>query len=217
MNATEHITAETFDELIEFGSQADRKAELIESKSYFFRQTGEVFEDDKQFETRMLAFLNWYLLDRRSDGCGRTPAQELYCAYVQRGVSEKARRLRGYTETVHSLFQVKKISGNRLNLADVFTEDGFWVTERRQIRGIETGDVVEARLIPQEAQWFLSKAICFHPHKAVPLILRKAKTVAKETALSSKTAFVFECAKRSLKADRYRQISVEKIYDFSLK
>jgi hypothetical protein len=54
------------DQLIAFGSQEPRKADLLEAKAEYFRLTGEVFEDDKIFELRMASFLDYYLYDRVS-------------------------------------------------------------------------------------------------------------------------------------------------------
>ena len=71
------------DQLIAYGSEEPRKADLLEAKGEYFRLTGEVFEDDKIFELRMASFLDYYLYDRVSPLTGKTPAAELY---EQRGI-----------------------------------------------------------------------------------------------------------------------------------
>ena len=65
------------DQLIEFASTEERKPELLAAKAEYFQRTGEVFEDDKQFEMRMASFLDYYLLDRKLPESGQTPAEEL--------------------------------------------------------------------------------------------------------------------------------------------
>ena len=65
-----------FEQLISFGSSEPRKPDLLVAKAEYFALTGEIFEDDKQFESRMASFLDYYLCDRRSPLTGRSPAQE---------------------------------------------------------------------------------------------------------------------------------------------
>src|SRR5438445_255566 len=48
--------------------------DIVQAKQeYFTRTGGEVHEDDRCFESRLQAFFNWYLFDRKHDGV--TPAQ----------------------------------------------------------------------------------------------------------------------------------------------
>jgi hypothetical protein len=76
------------------------------------------------------------------------------------------------------------------------------------------GDVLECRLIPYAGRLYFSSAWCFHPHEAAPLIRAEARRRAAQSP-GSELELLQDCARRSLKVDRYRQIAVEKIYDFS--
>ena len=62
------------DQLIAFASTEERKPDLLTAKAEYFQRTGEVFEDDKQFEMRMASFLDYYLFDRKRPESGQTPA-----------------------------------------------------------------------------------------------------------------------------------------------
>ena len=43
--------------------------DIVQAKQEYFEKTGgEVHEDDRCFESRMQAFFNWYLLDRKQGG-----------------------------------------------------------------------------------------------------------------------------------------------------
>ena len=63
------------DQLIAFASHEERKPDLLAAKAEYFQRTGEVFEDDKQFEMRMASFLDHYLFD--IPRTGREEAEKL--------------------------------------------------------------------------------------------------------------------------------------------
>jgi hypothetical protein len=203
------------DELIAFGSQEERKPDLLAAKAEYLRLTGEVFEDDQLFELRMASFLDYYLYDRVSPVSGRTPAAELYELRLRSAPPEEANAFRCFTETVHGLFEVRKLGKGLVRLRELHSGKDFDVTERRHMVGLETGDVLEARLIPFAGHLLFSSAFCFHPRVVVKAIKAEAKRRKKKEPERSPTEMVWECARRAVKAERYKQISVERIYDFS--
>ncbi|HET9452448.1 MAG TPA: hypothetical protein VFO83_16280 [Aggregicoccus sp.] len=203
------------DQLIAFASAEPRKADLIAAKAEYIRATGEVFEDDKMFETRMASFLDYYLFDRPSPLNGLTPAAELY--RERQGVAappEEVNAFRSFTETVHGLFEVRKIGKGMVRLRELFSGKDFDVTERRTTAGLEAGDILEARLIPFGGHLLFSAAFCFHPRVAAKSIKAEIKRRKKKQPERAPRELTWECARRALNLERYKQIAVEKIYDF---
>lgn len=201
------------DELVAFATPDSRKDELVTARKEFFEITGEIFEDDKQFEARMSSLLEYFLFDRPREA-GLTPAAELYGQVLKEGPPDRAAGFRAFTETVHGLFEVRKLGKGWVMLRELFTGLDFEVTERRQLAGLTKGDVLEARLIPFGGHFWFSAAFCWHPRNAVPSILKEVKR-RKKKGLAQPADFLADCARRSLKADRYRNIAIEKIYDFA--
>jgi hypothetical protein len=68
-------------------------------------------------------------------------------------------------------------------------------------------------LIPLQGYLLFSGAFCYHPKLASKLIRQEVKR-RKNGTEADPHAFAWECAKRALQADRYRQIAAEKIYNF---
>lgn len=202
------------DQLIAYGSEEPRKPDLIAAKAEYARLTGEVYEDDKCFEMRMASFLEFYLMDRVAPGSGKTPAQELYEVQLGQGVPEKAGAFRSFTETLHGLFEVRKLRKDVVRLRELYSGKDHDVTERRQMVGLEKGDVLEARLIPFGGLLLFSNAFCYHPREAVKSILKEVKRRKKKEPSRPQNELIWECAKMALKTERYRQIAVERIYDF---
>lgn len=201
------------DQLIAFGSEEPRKPDLLAARAEYNRLTGEVYEDDKSFEMRMASFLEFYLMDRAAPS-GKTPAQELYLSHASQGPSDVANAFRSFTETIHGLFEVKKLRKDVVRLRELYSGKDYDVTERRQLAGLDKGDILEARLIPYSGLLLFSPAFCYHPREAAKLILKEVKRRRKKEPSRSPKELVWECAKMALKTDRYRQIAVERIYDF---
>lgn len=202
------------DELIVFASTEARKPELLKAKAEFFQLTGEVFEDDKSFEMRMACFLDFYLFDRINPTTSKTPAKEFFDLGAGTPDPERDSVLRAFTETVHGLFEVRKLAKGLVRLRELFSDKDYDVTERRSIVGLQKGDILEARLIPFGGLLIFSAAFCYHPREATKIIKKEVKRRRKKEPERPPLDLTFEAAKRAIKADRYRQIAVEKIYDF---
>jgi len=202
------------DQLIAFASTEERKPDLLAAKAEYFQRTGEVFEDDKQFEMRMASFLDYYLFDRKRPESTRTPAEEFLDERAASVDAGEVSAFRSFTETVHGLFEVRKIKPGTVRLRELFGGKEFDVSERRQTVGLEKGDILEARLIPFDGSLVFSSAFCFHPREATKAIKKEVKRRKKVMPDAPTVQLTWEAAKRALKSDRYRQIAVDKIYDF---
>ncbi len=204
------------DELIAFAGAEPKKAELLAAKAEYFRLTGEVFEDDHLFEQRMASFLDYYLFDRRN-AQGKTPAEELLEQRNASAAPEAVSAYQSFTATVHGLFEVRKLGKGSVRLRELHTGKDYDVTERRHVAGLEKGDILEARLIPFSGHLLFSGAFCCHPKVAAPAIRKEMKRRKKEEPEKSAKDLAWDCARMALKVDRYRQLPVDKIYDFQNK
>ncbi len=211
MSNTPHASMEA---LIVWATPDAQKADLIVARAQHLAMTGEVFEDDKQVVQRMATFLEWYACDRVAPWLTMTPARARYLHALHHEDAAAAAAYRALTETVHSLFEVIALAPQHVEVRDVLTDVTSQVVERRQLVGLKRGDVIEARLIPHHDGYHFSPTWCFHPHEAAAAIRLEARRLRSHEVARSSAQLVADCAQRSLKADRYRQIAVERIYDF---
>lgn len=201
------------EQLTAWGTSEDRRPDLVEARAAYFHATGEVFEDDKQFEPRMASFLDHYLFDRPTPGVGLTPAQSWFQLKLAAS-PEEAAPFRCFTETLHGMFEVRKVGEGWVRLRELILDRDHDVTERRQLVGLARGDVMEARLVPFEGNLWFSGGFLFHNKLAIPAILREAKRWRKREAGRDPREFTWECARRATKVERYRKVPVEKLFDF---
>lgn len=202
-----------FDGLVQWAMTPERQADVVAARAEFSALAGEVFEEDRQLELRLASFLEFYLCDRVAPWAGLTPARARYLEALGTEGPTQARAWRAFCETWHGLFEVKALEEGRVTLVALSSRSEVAVSERRAMHGLTVGDVLEARLIPFAGGLAFSSAWVWHPHEAAPLI--KAEAERRRQAGRSERELLFDCARRSLKADRYRQIAIEKIYEFA--
>lgn len=194
--------------------------ELVKGKEEYFAQTGgEVHEDDRCYEGRMQAFFNWFLFDRKAEG-GATP--------VERYLREKGAELPGKdkdvllgcTQSRLSLYEYRGRRGffsrpraGQVRVRDALTGEDFDVTERRQMHGLEIGDLFEARLVPLERNFHFSTSFTYHPREVAALIRREIKRRKKQGAVDAR-ALSFELERMALQHERFRNVSIHAIYNF---
>jgi hypothetical protein len=205
----------TFDALVQWAMTPEHQADVVAARAEYSQLAGDVFEEDRQLELRLAGFLEYYLCDRVAPWAAQTPARARYLEALQHESPERASAWRAFTETWHGLFQVKALSQGVVRVVALSARSEVEVSERRAMHGLSVGDVLEARLVPFGGALAFSTAWVWHPHEAAPLIV--AESERRRLGGLPERALVFDCARRSLKADRYRQIAIERIYDFSTK
>jgi hypothetical protein len=194
--------------------------DIIAARREYFAATGEVFEDDSCFESRMQGFFNWYLFDRPY---GTPPL-----TFAQRYLLEEGAHLSGvdkavflgFTKSRHSLYEIKrvgvgliKVREDQVKVKDAFSGEEFLVTERRKLPGLEKGDLLEARLMPVNDAMHFSTAFTWHPKPIHPLIWKEIKRRKKAGTLEPRN-FCWELSRMALNLERFKNISPSVIYSF---
>jgi len=193
--------------------------DIVDAKKEYFGGTGgEVHEDDRCFEQRTQAFFNWYLLDRQKDGS--SPVQRFL---REQGATLEARDkdvIMGLTQSRLGLYEYRGRRGflrppkqGQVRVRDVITGNDFNVTERRQMHGLEVGDLFEARLVPLGGTYHFSSSFTYHPREMRRAILREVKRRKKKGQVAVRD-LLWELERMQLQSERFRNVSIENIYDF---
>ena len=193
---------------------------MVQGKEEYFAQTGgEVHEDDRCYEQRMQAFFNWFLFDRKLDD-GATPIER----YLRERGAEMPGKdkdvLLGCTQSRLSLYEYRGTRGifsrpraGQVRVRDAATGDDFDVSERRQMHGLEIGDLFEARLVPIDRTFQFSTSFTYHPREMTREIRREIKRRKKLGAVDAR-ALCWELERMALQQERFRNVSITAIYNF---
>jgi hypothetical protein len=207
------------EKLLAWATADARKEEVLAARRAHFERYGEPHEEDKSFEARMNGMLDYYLYDFRPPGSSETTIEQFMRDQGPNLTTEELALYRVLGKNIHGLFEVRRLRpGEQVRVRDVFTGGEYDVTERRQIVGLEKGDLLEARLLPYEGKLFFSGAFLYHPQEVRKAILAEVKRLRKEAAKQGRDAdvkaFVALLSRMAFKLERYRNVKVESLYDF---
>jgi len=204
--------------LLSWATAAPREEHLLAARQGHFERFGEPHEEDRSYEARLNAMLDHYVYDFRPPGVDGTAIERFLAEVGPSLPPEELAAFQALTANVHGLFEVRRIRDGQIRLRDAFTGRDHDVTERRPTAGLEKGDLLEARLLPFEGELFFSGAFLYHPREARKLMLaevKRLKKVAGKGGTPDARAFLAQLARMAMKLERYRNVRLEAIYDFS--
>ncbi len=204
--------------LMSWATAEPRKEDLLTARRAHFERRGEPHEEDRTYEVRLNAMLDSYLYEYRAANGTATTIERFLDAEGATLPPEEVEAYRQLASSVHALFEVRKIKDGVVVVRDVFTGKDHDVTERRTTAGLEKGDLLEARLLPFEGNLFFSGAFLYHPREARKPILAEVKRLKKAAGRGGTVdvpAFLAQLARMAMKLERYRNVRLESIYDFS--
>jgi len=209
--------SEVHERLLSWATAEQRKEDLLAARRDHFDRYGEPHEEDRSYEARVNGMLDFYLYDWRPTGTPST-LERFVEAQVAALSPEEIAVARDLAGNVHGLFEVRKIRDGLVRLRDVFSAADHDVSERRQLAGLGKGDLLEARLLPYDGKLVFSGGFLYHPPEARKAILAEVKRLRKAAGKGGApdvAAFLAQLSRMAFKLERYRNVRLESIYDFS--
>lgn len=204
--------------LLGWATAPPREQDLLRAKKEHFERHGEPHEEDRSYEIRVNAMLDHYLYDYRPVGGAATTLERFLEAEGPSLGAEELAAYRALAANVHGLFEVRKIKEGSVRLRDVLTGKDHDVTERRHVAGLEKEDLIEARLLPFGGSLYFSGAFLYHAREARKAVLAEVKRIRKGVPKGGEIdvkGFLARLSRMALKMERYRNVRLESIYDFS--
>lgn len=207
-----------YEQVVRFASEGPLDGELKRAKAEFVERTGDIFESDETFERRIAGFLEWYTLDRATSG-GRRPIDLFVEKRQGEGIdAQELERLSGLLRTHLSLFEFRKAKNEHLMLTDLLNPDKkgakVEVYERRKPAGLESGDILEARLVPYEGKLMFSEAVMVLPregHKVIAKVAKKYRSSASDSM--PRIDLLHRVAYFANRCERYKHVSAKRIFE----
>lgn len=203
-----------YEEVARYGAEGDLGAELLQARAEYKQRTGEMFESDASYERRIGSFLEWYVLDRKISFRPELTPAELFVLQKGAGLSEGDRnRYAGLAQTRLSLFEFKKAKAEHLVMRDIVTGEKIEIFERRRPAGLDSGDVLEGRIVPWDGLLLFSDVYFVYQRDVRKEILSAAKRLKKAGASDSeRIAFVHRVAFLETRAERYKHLDARKVF-----
>lgn len=181
---------------------------LLEAKQEYFELTGKVYEEDYNFENRMNAFHDWYLLQFISKD-GRAPAIEIYL----RENEIEGELKRAFLEFNYTLMEFRGtgLRGNYI-LEDLIAGRKVSLAKEHVRLSMIKGEVFTGRLLKFENQWYLMNGLCVLPEEAVGIVKKQAKVIRKKKNYGKENMFLLMTESLNTKWQRYGHVDIKKIF-----
>ena len=203
-----------YDSLVQFASEGKFEQELQLAKIEFTSSTGDLFESDFDFESRIASFLEWYTLDRMVSIASNASPAKLYIEHVSPNLTTpEIQALRTLTRTILSVFEIKKMKNEAIRLVDILTNEKYDAQTRSPLAGIQPGDLIEGRLQFDNQEPWLSDIVYLQPRVAKKSILKAAKAYRKNRPAYPRVQMVQRVAFLRNRAVRYSHVDPLKIFE----
>ncbi len=200
-----------FERLVDFAIRPEHALEASRARAEYFTRTGEVFDEDRSFDVRMQAFLDWFVFDRPLAPGAEPPARAFIPTLPDR---EERRRFRLLARTVHGLFEVRANTPDFLDVRNLLTDAEYRVPVPGPLAGVQPGDLFEGRLVPFEGRHHFSSAFLFHPSALRRRVVRELRRQKREEPQTGVQEILWTMSRMAIRAEHYRNVALEVVYDF---
>jgi len=198
--------AALFEALLDHTVAHSDAAELSAARAAHAAMSGETFVEDRTYEVRTHAFLDWMVFDRPLDRRQLTPARHFA---ESRATAPERADARGFCRTIHGLFEVRA-TGETPRLRNHLTGADYRLGRAEAHASLRSGELFEGRLVPWHGALHLSPACLFHPAELRRRILRAVRNSTGEPVQE----LLWTLARMAARAEHYRNVPLESLYDF---
>jgi hypothetical protein len=170
---------EILDQLIENFNHPPYSTDICEARKDYQKLAGEIYEDDKSYESRVGSFLEWYLFDREIPDEQLTPLETFIKGNGRNDLPQGIKNLEELTNNIHGLFVIKKIRDHEVVALNLLDDTKYNVRESEGKIIFQKNELFEARIVLNNDAYYFTGNFCFHPKDAVKFIKSEIKNIIK--------------------------------------
>tara|TARA_B100000686_G_scaffold123853_1_gene131160 strand:- start:250 stop:1125 length:876 start_codon:yes stop_codon:yes gene_type:complete len=169
---------EKLEQLFELIAQHIPSEKIMLAKKKFQKISGETYEDDKSYITRMALFLEWYLLDNYKPGTKTTILERIKEDNLSTLTPELLEVCQDIANNIQALFEVKNVRDNSVTVIDLFKNKKYQINENDAKLIFRKNDIFQGRIVFHQAKWHFTGNFCFHPNKNQNFIKDEIKKIS---------------------------------------
>ena len=165
------------EQLFEFAAKMIPEEQILAAKQTYQLETGAIYEDDKSYNSRMALFLEWYLCNNYAPKSSKTVLENLLENNSEECNSEKLTFYRSVSESIQSLFFIKKVNDDSVKAVNLFNDENYLVRENDSRLIFRKNDIFQGRIINFQKNIHFTGNFCFHPEKTHKYIKSEIKII----------------------------------------
>ena len=183
---------------------------LINAKQDFFKITGNLNDDDDDYDLRMQSFNDWYLMQYCLPDVHRTPmADYIFSHNLDEDIAKVLLSFK------HSLFQY---TGEKKNGAAIFRnlkdDKKMIVRDKKVAPMFVKGDVFLARYFELKGEIIFMLGVCVIPTVVKSRLIKELKKIEQFNSKRDEQSLMLKIEYLKTKSLRYSHLALEKIFSF---
>ena len=190
------------DQLINLATSTSYASDVLAARKEYQKYTGEVYEDDKSYESQMALFLEWYIFDRIGTEKNQTVLEAVLAKDRENIAPKLLNILDGFIFNIHGLFTAKKIRDHSTKVINLFDNKQYEVIEPLGKLLFSKNGIFEGRILPYDNSYHFSGNFCFHPKNTEKFIRNEIKLLV-STQNKNKNELKIQTSKMN---DEYKKL-----------
>jgi hypothetical protein len=158
--------------LIKTVTNAPYSNNLLTARQEYNKYAGDIFDDDKSYESRMSLFLEWYVFDHIDPNSDKT-VLELIINDHKKIPPNTLKTISSFVSNIHALFTIKKIKKNSVRVINLFNNKQYDVVEPLEKFYFCKNSIFEGRLLSYKNSYYFTGIFCFHPDDSKKFIINE--------------------------------------------
>ncbi|MCY4524649.1 MAG: hypothetical protein OXB84_07925 [Halobacteriovoraceae bacterium] len=183
---------------------------LIEAKNSYFSLTGQINDEDDDYEIRMDSFNDWYVLQFVSSRGTHTVIKDYL---TKKNVDDNiSKSLLGVN---HSLFEyLGENMRKEIVLGDILHNKKCILTADNMRPGLLKKDIFVGRVLNFDKKGYLMNGMCVVPSEVRSILKKQCKKVRKYKDVSKEMDFLLQLEAMKTKWTRYGHIKASEFFNF---
>ena len=177
---------ETLDNLIKIATSDLFSENILEARNEYKIKTGNVYEDDKSYESKMALFLDWYIFSRIDLKSKKTTLEKIIERDKEILSTNILKAFEGFTKSIHGIFMAKKIKDHSAQVINLFDKKKYEVVEPIEKFYFQKNEIFEGRLLSFNNIYYFTGNYCFHPKDSHEYIQQEVKKIYSKNQVNEK-------------------------------
>tara|TARA_Y100001934_G_C12185369_1_gene693679 strand:+ start:101 stop:976 length:876 start_codon:yes stop_codon:yes gene_type:complete len=165
--------------LFEFAAKTIPEEQILAAKKFYQMETGDFYEDDKSYNSRMALFLEWYIFNNYPPKASKTVFEIMLENNSEEFASDKLKFYKSISQNIQGLFLIQKVHDGSVKTINLFTDEIYLVQEKDSRLIFRKNDIFQGRIIYFQNHFRFTGNFCFHPKKVHKYIKPKINLIAK--------------------------------------
>ena len=168
---------ESLDKLIKIATSDLFSESILEARNEHKANTGNVFEDDKTYESKMGLFLDWYIFSRIDLKNKKTILEVIIDRDKKTLPTNILKAFEGFTKNIHGIFKAKKIKDHTALVINLFDNKKYEVVEPIEKFYFRKNELFEGRILNFNNVFYFTGNYCFHPKESQKYIHQEVEKI----------------------------------------